>query len=138
MAYDAIVHGARGILYWGTSRIEKDSQLWIDLMAVIAELKALQPVLSAPDAPDRFPTGIAETYGSVDRGIRVLPKLVAGKVWFLVVNEWTSPLTYTIGGLADLNSVRYVENYSENEATVRNGALTMTIPAQRVHVLIPE
>ncbi len=138
MAYDAIVHGARGILYWGTAYIEKDSQLWQDLLTVIAELDALQPVLSAQDASGEFPVATAETFGSVDRGIRVLPKVVSGKVWFLVVNDWTDPLTYTIRGLDDFNNSRYVENYTENEATVMGGALTFTIPGQRVHVLIPE
>jgi len=138
MAYDAIVHGARGILYWGTYRIEKDSQLWHDLLTVIGELNALQPVLSAPDASGDFPVGIAETFGSVDRSIRILPKAVSGKVWFLVVNDWTDPLTYTIGGLDDFNGVRYVENHTEDEATVSDGKLTFTIPGQRVHVLIPE
>jgi len=138
MAYDAIVHGARGILYWGTYRIEKDSQLWQDLLTVVSELKALQPVLSAPDSPEPFPVGIAETFGSVDRGIRILPKVISGKVWFLVVNDWTEPLTYTIGGLDDFNGARYVENYTEDEATVRDGAITMTLPGQRVHVLIPD
>lgn len=138
MAYDAIVHGARGIFYWGSAYIEKDSQLWQDLLTVIAELNALQPVLSAPDAPGPFPTRFAETYGSVDRGIQVLPKTVSGKVWFLVVNDWTEPLTYTIAGLDDFNGARYVENYTEGEAIVKDGALTLTIPGQRVHVLVPE
>lgn len=138
MAYDAIVHGARGILYWGTYRIEKDSQLWRDLLTVIGELNALQPVLSAPDASGEFPVTIAETFGSVDRGIRILPKAVSGKTWFLVVNDWTDPLTYTIGGLDDFNGVRYVENYTEDEATVSDSKMTFTIPGQGVHVLIPE
>jgi hypothetical protein len=138
MAYDAIAHGARGILYWGTSRIERDSQLWADLLRVVRELDALQPVLSAPDAPGAFPVGFAPTFGSVDRGIVLLPKLVDGKVWFVVVNEWLHPLTYTIRGLDDQDAVHYVENYSEQEATVTNGALTLTIPRQSVHVLIPE
>ncbi|MFO7974789.1 MAG: hypothetical protein R6V12_09155 [Candidatus Hydrogenedentota bacterium] len=138
MAYDAIVHGARGVLYWGTSRIEKDSRLWADLLTVINELKALQPILSAPDASGDLAVGIAETFGSVDRGIRILPKAVSGKVWFLVVNDWTDPLTYTIGGLDSFSGVRYVENYTEDEATVRDGKLTFTLPGQRVHVLIPE
>ncbi|HOF41234.1 MAG TPA: hypothetical protein PLD73_14275 [Candidatus Hydrogenedentes bacterium] len=138
MAYDAIVHGARGILYWGSAYIEKDSELWQDLLTVIAELNELQPVLSAPDAPVSCSIQLADTYGSVDRDICILPKDVAGKVWLLVVNDWPEPLTYTITGLNGLNGVRYVENYSGNEAVVKDGALTMTITGHGVHVLAPQ
>ncbi len=138
MAYDAIVHGARGILYWGSAYIEKDSELWEDLLTVIAELNALQPVLSAPDAPIRYAIQLADTYGSVDRDICLLPKDVEGKVWLLVVNDWPEPLTYTITGLTELNGVRYVEKYSESEALVEGGELTMTIAGHGVHVLAPQ
>ena len=138
MAYDAIVNGARGILYWGTHMVEKDSQFWEDLLTVVAELDALKPVLAAPDAPGAYPVSFAETFGSVDRGIRVLPKTFEDKTWFLVVNEWTDPLTYTIRGLDGLDGMRYTERYTENEVMVANRSLTLTIPAQRVHVLIPE
>ena len=78
------------------------------------------------------------TFGSVDRAIRVLPKAVDNRLWLLVVNEWTSPLTYTLRGLDTLDGVSYIEDRQDKRATVAGGALRLTIPAQSVHVLRPE
>lgn len=47
MAYDAIVHGANGILYWGTHYTEKPSRFWSELRSLVSELAALQDVLAA-------------------------------------------------------------------------------------------
>ena len=138
MAYDAIVHGARGILYWGTHAIEKDSQLFEDLLTLAKELDGLQPVLSAPDAPLDLSVTFAPTWGSVDREVVVLPKAVGDNLWLLVVNEWTDALTYTIRGLGTRDGVAYTDTQSGQSATVAGGALTLTIPAQQIHVLEPK
>jgi hypothetical protein len=138
MAYDTIVRGGRGILYWGTAYIEKDSQCWKDLLSVIAELSALQPVLSAPDAKLSLKTTITPTWGSVDREVLVLPKEVDGKTWLIVVNEWIDPVQYTIGGLDKLNGTTMADPASGVEATVENGKITLPIPAQSVQLLRPK
>lgn len=138
MAYDAVVHGARGILYWGTAYIEKDSQLWQDLLALARELSALQPFLSAPDANLSLSVEFAPTYGSVDRSVYVLAKAVEDKVWFLVVNEWIDPITYTIRGAESLNGVTYREMNTGRTVAVDTGALRLPIAAQSVHVLQPQ
>lgn len=44
MAYDSIVHGAKGILYWGSNTID-DEAFRRSLYALISELDALQPFL---------------------------------------------------------------------------------------------
>jgi hypothetical protein len=58
MSWMAIVEGARGLLYWSfgnrglawvKDRQEKERH-WADLVAVTREIKALEPVLLAPDA----------------------------------------------------------------------------------------
>ncbi len=137
MAYDSIVRGARGILYWGTMAIEKDSQCWKDLMSVAAELAELQPVLSAPDASLSPKVTLAPTWGSVDRGVVVLPKEVNGATWLIVVNEWTDPLQYSVEGLEKLNGTKFSDPAMEVEAKVENGKFTLPIPAQSVQVLRP-
>ena len=47
MAYDAIVHGANGILYWGTHYTEKPSRSGRELRSLVSELAALQDVLAS-------------------------------------------------------------------------------------------
>lgn len=137
MAFNSIVRGARGILYWGTFLIEKDSELWGDIMTLGNEIDALQPVLSAPDTQRNLTTTFEETWGSVDRKVEVLGKDVDGALWMIAVNEWLNPLRYTIQGLEGLDGRRYRVRGTDAEATVTKGTLTLTIPVHGVHVLEP-
>jgi hypothetical protein len=137
MAFDAIVNGARGILYWGTAYIDKDEPFWTELLSLVAELSALQPVLAAPDAALVIEITLAETWGSIDRGVRVLPKQVDDRVYFLVVNEWIEPLVYTLHGLESLEGTRYRDPATGQETIVQHGALTLPIRGFGVHVLEP-
>jgi hypothetical protein len=138
MAYDAIVHKARGILYWGTSFIEKDSELWEDLLSVGRELGDLQDVLTARDANLVPKVSFEATWGSVDRDICVLTKMVNGKTWLLVVNEWYEPLRYRLEGLEALEGVTYKVQQQDLRATVKNGALNFPIRGYGVQVLAPK
>ena len=135
MAYDAIVRGARGILYWGTYRIEKDSELWTHLLRLIRELADLQPVLSAPDAGLDIDVTLFETWGSVDKGVEVLAKDVNGEIWFFVVNEWHEPLRYTLSGLDRLEGTVYADSGAERMAAVKDGKLELSIRGFGVQVL---
>lgn len=137
MAYDAIVCGARGVLYWGTMAVEKDSVFWKELLEVVAELSSLQPVLSAPDALPGLKVALTPTRGSMDRGVRVLAKDAPDGVWLVVVNEWYDPLEYTVSGLGALNNIKYADPDAGVETVVDGGALTLRIPAQTVQVLRP-
>jgi len=137
MAYDAVVRGARGILYWGTAYIEKDSELWGDLLELTRELADLQPILAAPDAAVGTMVTLAQTWGSVDRSVEVLPKNVNGTTHFIVVNEFSDPLHYTIHGLDDLEGAVYADPKDDREATVTGGKLTLGIAGQGVQVLAP-
>jgi hypothetical protein len=138
MAYDTIVRGGRGILYWGTAYIEKDSPCWKDLLSVAAELTALQPVLAAPDADLPLKVSPAPTSGSLDREVLVLPKDVNGKTWLIVVNECAEPVQYTMEGLDRLNGTEFTDPAAGAEATVEGGKLMLPIAAQTVQVLRPK
>ncbi len=51
MAYDAILHGANGLLYWGTHYTKKPSRFWSELRSLISELAALQDILASETLP---------------------------------------------------------------------------------------
>ena len=138
MAYNTIVRGARGILYWGTAYIEKDSELWKNLMILVRELAGRQPLLSAPDSPIVKEVTLAQTWGSVDRGVEVLAKDVDGKTWFIVANEYPGVLTYTLHGLEALNGTTYADAEADREATVQDGTLSLTIRGQGIQILAPQ
>ena len=139
MAFDAIVRGARGILYWGTSSVEKDSPFWRKLLGLVRELSSLEPVLSARDAKRRLRVEVGGTWGSVDNGdvVRVLAKDVDGEPWLLVVNEREEPLEYTIHGLRRLNGVELADPAADRRATVTGGRLRLSIKPFGVQILGP-
>ena len=51
MAYNAIIHGANGIVYWGMSYTPQPSEFWTNLKKVTKEVGGLEEVLSAKTIP---------------------------------------------------------------------------------------
>lgn len=137
MAYDAIVRGATGILYWGTAYVEKESEFMTDLLRVTEELQALQPVLSAPRAPLDVTVSYRQTLGSVDRKPVVLPKAYGKHPWLIVVNEWSEGLGCTFAGLESLEGITYRDHHLGDEATVKDGKLSFNFKRYSVRVLEP-
>lgn len=136
MAYDAIVHGANAILYWGTHYIEKDSRLWRDLMRVTRELRALEPAIVG-QRPERVPIATAEeTYGSIDgQGPRLMLRK-AQKQWVLLaVNENSQGISFTISNLpAELEGRTLYRLYSDETHIVRQRAIRDGIRGFGVHI----
>lgn len=136
MAFDAIVHGARGLLYWGTYKVEKDSPFWAELLATVQELYSLQDVLSAPDAGAVLQVPVEPTYGSLDRGVLALPKETAEGIWYLVVNESPYTLTYRLPVGAGEGTWQV---YPDGPAVPREDeSLRHTISGYGVQVLAPQ
>jgi hypothetical protein len=138
MAYDAIVHGARGILYWGTAYIEKDSPLWSNLLKLVRELADLQPVLSARDAAAQPDLRLEPFEGSGQYGIRVLAKqLDDASVWYLIVNECSGPRRYSLSNVAAANGTVYHDPVDNRTAAVTEGKLSLSIAGHGVQILRP-
>lgn len=109
MAYDAVIHGANAILYWGTAYLKPMDdkgnpvpgrpRLWRDLLRVARELSALEPALVAP--PLKTPAvRQADTYGSIDgAGILCTLRRVRDDYVLIVVNENCNGLRFTVSGL---------------------------------------
>ena len=145
MAYDAIIHGANAILYWGTAYVkpvEDDGspasgrpRLWRDLLRVARELRALEPALVAP--PLKSPVvHQAETFGSIDgKGILCTARRVDDDFVLLVVNETGDGLRFSLEGLpAKLNGRTLHRLYSPEEHQVAGRQLTDGIKSRDVHV----
>jgi len=145
MAYDAIIHGANAILYWGTAYlkpVEDDGspvngrpRLWRDLLRVARELRALEPALVA--SPLKPPTvRQSPTYGSVDgKGILCSLRRVEDDFVLLVVNETGDGLAFSIEGLpTKLNRRTLFRLYSSEEHVVAARCMTDGIRPREVHV----
>lgn len=145
MAYEAILHGANAILYWGTAYlkpVEDDGttvtgrpKLWRDLLQLTRELRALEPALLAP--PLKSPkVRLSPTYGSID-GAGVLCSLrhVGEDYILLVVNETGDGLGFSIENLpAKLNGRKLHRLYSSEEHVVNGCCLKDGIRPRDVHV----
>jgi hypothetical protein len=145
MAYDAIIHGANAILYWGTAYlkpIEDDGtpasdrpRLWHDLLRLARELRALEPALVAP--PIKSPTvRQAETYGSIDgKGILCTVRQVDDNYVLLVVNETGDGLGFSLENLpAKLSGRTLYRLYSPEEHKVTSRRLADGIKPREIHV----
>ncbi|MFC1603650.1 hypothetical protein ACFL5F_01360 [Planctomycetota bacterium] len=124
MAYDAIVHGANALLYWGTHAIEKDSTLWRDLMKIGKELRALESGIVG-EHPKNTPISAAdETYGSIDgQGPRLMLRK-AGQDWLIIaVNEHSQGISFTVSKLpGELEGKTLYRLYSDETRQVENRA----------------
>ena len=139
MAYNAILHGANALLYWGTnyakdeidadaSATEKketlDTPFWRDLRRVIRELSTLEPALAAPPVRPQPDCSFEETFGSVDdRGLMTMLKKVDGDYVLLVTNETHNGLAFTVSNLpAELEGkTLYCLNRPDKVQIVRRG-----------------
>jgi len=82
MAYDAIVSGATGVIYWGASYEKRDTPIWSFLRRMASELRELTPMLVSSERVDIPATG----------GVLTMGRMVEGKIWVIAVNESSSPL----------------------------------------------
>jgi hypothetical protein len=136
MAYDAIVHGANALLYWGTQYIEKDSTLWQDLMKVAKELRALEPGIVS-ESPKNSPVSAAdETYGSIDGQGPHLMLRKAGQDWVLIaVDEHSQGISFTVSKLpSELEGKTLCRLYSDETCKVENSSFHDGIRGFGVHV----
>jgi hypothetical protein len=136
MAFEAIVHGANAIMYWGTAYIEKDSQLWKDLLKLVGELRALEPALVAPEFNPVPEAASDETYGSVDGGgIRLMLKQTDEDYVLIAVNETPHGVAFEVRKLPAQLEGRVLHRLWTNEnVSVGGGAFRDGIRGMDVHV----
>lgn len=103
MLYDAIVHGSRGVLYWGSQYAQDPPDFWDDLCKVVHEAAELQHVWAARDADTQPRMSYLPTLRSVDRPPLALAKQLEDQQYILVVNEHDDGLGVRLEGLEGLN-----------------------------------
>lgn len=135
MAYDAVVNGANAVLYWGTMAIEKDSQLWKDLMVVTHEIKSLNAFLATPSL--RAPKIVIEETGASHDGkgaVSMLKK--SGDDYLLVVaNEIPSQAPFNLTGLPRKLEGKTLYRLGTSESVqVQKGGFSDGIRPYDVHV----
>ena len=120
MAFQSIVHGANGLLFWGLHLGPANNPAWQSARAVAAELKPFAKELAARPLPARLTLDYHDTGHSLDRGLAYILKPTANGAILIAVNEDKNPIDVTISGL---NAYRSCTN-----ANLTNGALREKLP----------
>ena len=131
MAWDAIVHGANAIMYWGTAYLkEPDSdaakRFWNDLLSVVCEVRSLERFIVEPDLTPSPSVRVEEHYASNDgSGVRVAVKRSGEAYLLIVVNERSYGLAFSLNGLPSALEGKRLRLIGEQgtEVTVRGRAL---------------
>ena len=125
MAYDSILHGATGIIYWGAAYEDQDSDIWDSLRRIAGELSELEPALVAEERVDVTVEG--------DAPVAAMGRRVEGKLWVMAVNESDAPVEAALRCAGDATRL---ERFAEEAApvTVEDGAIHDTFAPWGVHV----
>ena len=99
MAYNAIVHGANGILYWGTNYTPQPSDFMDALNKVTKELAELQTVLASETIDLDIEKEYHELRYSIDSGIEFIVKNLNSKTFLITVNSDKNPVKVSFKNL---------------------------------------
>ncbi|MGC8668490.1 MAG: hypothetical protein ACP5VE_10290 [Chthonomonadales bacterium] len=105
MAWDAVIHGANAILYWGTDYLKNPQsddarRFWQELLNVTREIRSLERFLVMPNVAPAPSLQVEEHYASNDgTGVRIAIKQAAGQFLLVIVNENPYPVAFSVRGL---------------------------------------
>lgn len=135
MAFQSLIKGANGIVYWGTAYTPAESQAWGDQKRVVREVADLAPILVAP-APRLASSTVYHEIGyGVDEGIQYTVRAFEGKHYLFTCNADKHPNKATLGGLEGFTQCRVLNEDRESDAVViEAGAITDTWKRFDVHL----
>ena len=134
MAYDSIVHGARGISYWGTNTID-DPDFRQSLYALTRELNAIEPFLIADTMASASANVIPDLFEDSGLGVRVMAKTRGTDVLVILVNEDSERhLGVEIQGLAERDGRTLYQLYGEEIQPIKRGGFVTRMQGHQVKV----
>jgi hypothetical protein len=92
MAYQAIIHGADGLLYWGLASNPPTAPVWNDLRAVLSELARMATELATGPLELALRFEYQDTGHSLDRGIEWTARRSGKDILLLTVNADENPV----------------------------------------------
>jgi hypothetical protein len=132
MAYQAIIHGANGIIYWGTAYTPPSAPFLDQLNLVTKELGGLQSVLAARNKKLKVDLKYHELGYSVDRGIEILLKQGSDAVYMITANADKNPAKVTLSGLVGFQ--RAIVLFENRQIRAEKGVITDQYAPFDVHV----
>ncbi|KAA3618899.1 MAG: hypothetical protein DWQ05_05890 [Calditrichaeota bacterium] len=136
MAFNAIIHGVNGLLFWGTKYTPANADFWPDLFKLTGELSSLNAVLTAPAVDNFVEIEYQEMGHSVDAGIEILTKAVGNKIYLITANADRNPVKIKMRGLGRFNTMSSVSGGEKIE--FHNGTHIVNYKPFEVHLFIVE
>jgi len=140
MTYDAIVHGATGILWWGVrnTKTEVNARLWNDLKAMASELKRTYSLWTCPFelVPDKLDISIPAMHRG-ENPVHYVIKLTNNKAYILAVNTRNIALSNVSFSVARDRGVVTKVNVLEENREIKvssNNAWTDSFEGYAVHI----
>ena len=120
MAYSAIAHGAKALLYWGSVNID-DPEFRQSLYALTSELAAIQPFLVAAELPDVRAEDIPDFDQPGGHAVRAVGRRVGDDLLLILVNDEPQRQFGTIvHGLSGWHGRKLYELYGTDEPTIES------------------
>lgn len=132
MAWQSIVHGANGILYWGSYYTPQPSDCWTGIKRVTREIADLGGVLAEKSTDLSLELAYHELGRSVDAGVQWIAKEHDGALYLFTVNADKSPSRVTIKGLGGWTMCKALSE--DREVALINGTVTEEWPPFGVHL----
>jgi len=133
MAWDAILHGAKGILYWGSYKVSTKTLFWKSILGVTKEIAALEPFLIAPDAPEKVKIDPLQYTHSIKTRVAYMLKHYKNDYLLAVLQEDLGQ-ALDISGLDFLEGKTLYELTTDRSYVVKNGSIRLWF-AKEPHVL---
>jgi hypothetical protein len=134
MAYNSIIHGANGIVYWGTRFTPPDAPFWDDLKRVTRELGEMQEVLASPSSDILIDKQYHELGYSVDAGVEILAKAFQDDVYLITANADRYPAKVSMRGLNIYKNARELKE--DRVLDISEGELTDEYGPFGVHIYL--
>ena len=133
MAWNAILHGAKGILYWGSYMVSSKSLFWKAILGVTKEIAALEPFLLAPEMKEKIKIDPIQLTSSVKTRVASILRKYEDD-YLLVVQQEDLSQALNVSGLDFLEGKRLYELTTDKSYLVKNGKIRIWY-AKRPHVL---
>ena len=130
MAYQSVVHGANGILYWGTHYTAKPSQFWSELRSLTSELGAMEDVLASESVRGKAAASLAQPKNTG----RLVHKRLNGHNYVILVNESAEPVPVTVH-IPGASGASLRRLFEEARVPMSGGTARLTLAGYDVAVL---
>jgi len=132
MAWNALIHGANGFIWWGNSYTPPEHPFHKDLALVTRRLREMEDVIVATSEETPIELEYHELGHSVDSGAEFLVKRTEKGTWLLAANSDRYPVkvTFKTSLPADIMNVLY----EKRDVKLKDGAFTDYFEAFGVHL----